>query len=267
MTLRTFFVALAVLAASSCVVAPRRGRPREYREFTTNSAACTKYPAGCAALHGVASESGSAVQAVGVGLGLATVVLGEALDYATESKIDAVVKHCADMARADVMLRHFGNRSPTHDDCNEQVTFNGQRVPKYLQLGDEMHQWTFACLREKLGQLIPGQFSIEPRYRHNDRTSTTTVMSPEEVDAIVRDGRFSDLEGTIVPDLVIHNGSPRYVREVYDFKFPCVNTDKRPKWRQYPPDHRFADEYQNDVYRRVLGKEPLAVTPILGVLR
>jgi hypothetical protein len=264
MSWRRTAAALAGVLLVSCAGA----RPRAYAQKAgpdSVTAGCATNPVNCSALTGVVPESGSAAQAMAATGMLATVVLTEVLDQATQAKVDKVVKECADWARADVLVRLFNGKSPTSDECKELVTLPNREVPRYLFFGEEMHDAAFACVKDKLGKLIPGRFSIRPRYRFDERTQKTTWMSPDEEDQIRRDGRYIDLKGTIEPDLVIHDGNARHVQAVYDFKFPCENTDDQPRWRAGPkPD---GSEDQDLLYERRLGKRPAMVVPILGIFR
>jgi hypothetical protein len=185
-----------------------------------------------------------------------------------QAKVDAALKECADMARSAMLIKHFPRGGPTPEDCDEMVPDSrGELKPRAMVLGEEMHRTTFICVAEKLGELLPGQFSIEQRYRYDPPTRTTTVVSGEEAKLLLRQGRGAELRGTLVPDVVIHTGDPRYPRAVYDFKFPCVNTDSQPKWREYPDDHPFASMNQRKVYRDALGSDPAMVAPRIGVSR
>ncbi len=86
-----------------------------------------------------------------------------------------------------------------------------------------MHDAAFQCAQERLSSLITGRFSLEPRYRYEQSTKKTTLISPEEDQILLRAGG-DRLKGTLKPDVVIHTGNPIEVYEVYDFKFPCVNS-------------------------------------------
>lgn len=257
-------LAVFTMAAFACTGVRRRAYAQE--GFNTATTGCAANPLNCTALTGVVPESGSIAQAIGATGALATVVLIEALDQAAQAKVDQVVKECTDMARADVLLRLFNGKSPTAEECEEDVALSPQKtVKRYFLFGKEMHKAALQCVSERLGKLIPGRFSIEPRYRIDERTRQTTWMSPEEENQILRDQRWVDLEGTLKPDLVIHNGNPRYIQGIYDFKFPCKNTDEQPQWRK----GRASDgsEDQDVMYREKLGKKPAMVVPILGIFR
>jgi len=254
---------LVLVLLASCA-APR---PRVYADhplFTSSGAACVQSPVLCATVAG-APESGSAVQAIGVGVTIGAVVVAEALDTVIEKKVEDVLKECADLARSDVLIRRFGGRSPTPEECREKVTVPGREdVTRAMLLGQEMHRVAFKCVEEKLGKVLPGRFSLEQRYRYDQATKTATALRPEDVEALKRAGRWSELIGTIVPDVVIHKGDPRYVQAVYDFKFRCVNTDAMPEWTDYE-DGPYRGKSQGKVYQEALGPVPHLVAPRLGV--
>ena len=84
---------------------------------------------------------------------------------------------------------------------------------------------------------------------------------------LLRRGLWSELLGTIVPDVVLHAGNPARIQDVYDFKFPCVNPERDPSWGEYPIGHPHQEDSQGDIYWKALGAEPARVTPRRGVIR
>ena len=81
-----------------------------------------------------------------------------------------------------------------------------------------------------------------------------------QVKALLKQGRAAELLGTIEPDLVLHlPGQPLHVQRVFDFKFPCVNTDKPMRWR---------DQVRNQgaAYEEALRVKPSRVQPHIGVI-
>ena len=66
-----------------------------------------------------------------------------------------------------MLIRRFGGRSPTSDDCKEKVPVPGREdVTRAMLLGEEMHRVAFKCVEERLGKALPGRFSLEQRYRY-----------------------------------------------------------------------------------------------------
>jgi hypothetical protein len=136
-----------------------------------------------------------------------------------------------------------------------------------MQLGEEMHRVALQCVQQRLSKLRPGGFSVEQRYRYELGTKKTTLISSEEEAALLRNGRGSDLRGTLVPDIVLHPGDPLRAEAVYDFKFPCVDPNSVPAWRKYPPGHPYHRLGQDEMYKRALGQEPHPVLPGRGVIQ
>jgi hypothetical protein len=190
---------------------------------------------------------------------------------ATEkANVEAVLTECADLARSEILIRRLGERSPTPAECNEVLERDARGAPvtRAMLLGREMHLAALQCTEERLGAVLPGRFSLEPCYRYDPRTGRTTLVSPGERQALLRQGRSCELIGTLSPDVVIHTGNPLEAQAVYDFKFPCVNTDKPTPWSRYPPGHPHADRLQGEMYTEALGANDVwRVVPRLGVIR
>lgn len=257
-----------LLAASVFLGACAGGRSRYALDTVTNT--CRTSAPNCAAmagdratlhpLHAVATAGGTLHAALRV------------LDATMKARIEEVLKECANEARSEVLLRRMGGRSPTPEECREQVAVNqrGEPVTRAMQLGEEMHEAARRCAEDRLHKLRPGGFSLEQRYRYDRRTGQTTPMSREEVDALLSRGLAHELLGTIQPDVVIHSGEPLRAEAIYDFKFPCVNTDEAPRWREYPRGHPYQRLTQKTVYEQALGKNPgveaQRIVPRLGVI-
>jgi len=184
-----------------------------------------------------------------------------------QARLNQALAECADEARSSVLLKHLEGRSPTQEECAE-VLFTepgGQKVTRAMWLGEQMHQAALPCAEEKLSRFLSGRFSVEPRYRVNPKTGRLEWIRPEEVKALLRQGRGQELKGTIAPDLVIHMGNPVLVQQIFDFKFPCVSTDKFSPWRRYPQGHSHEGRYQHEVYDEFLGVPARRVQPRIGV--
>jgi hypothetical protein len=268
-------VAAVVGAAAlvcACAGPPRSGGRRVYAQHRNSiEAHCPHNPALCATTAKGVTDGIPPLVTAGASLAITaigrTVTPAGELDAAMQPKVDAALKECADMARSAMLIKHFPRGGPTPEDCDEMVPDSrGELKPRAMVLGEEMHRTAFICVAEKLGDLLPGQFSIEQRYRYDPQTRTTTVVTSEEAKYLLRQGG-AELRGTLVPDVVIHMGDPRLPRAVYDFKFPCANTDKWPNWSDYPSGHPFSHLNQGKLYFEALGRQPARIVPRLGVLR
>jgi hypothetical protein len=256
--LRAAWVLVVSVLLGGCVLTPGRVTRFGY-SVDSPSAACRYSPSACLALYGKEVASASAVLKV-------------ALDLATRTSIDQELVDCANRARSDVLLRHegdFATLSPTATECN-QLAKNPRRkgMTWAMQLGVEMHEEAEKCAEERLGKLRPGGFNLEQRYRYDSRTGRWKLVSREEVQALEESGNAGELLGSVQPDVVIHEGDPLQVQEVYDFKFPCVNTDTPPAWTRYPNDHPHTGFDQGEMYKRVFSVEkPARVVPRQGIIR
>ena len=137
-------------------------------------------------------------------------------------------------------------------------------MTRAMTLGKEKHAEAFACVRDKLGKLIPGYFLIEQRYRYDKARGRVKPMSKEEVERLVKEGRKAELTGTVEPDLVIHSGDPERARFVYDFKFPCTAT-RDAEWSDYKRGP-YKGRTQESIYWDAFGARPSLVSPA-GVSR
>jgi len=256
---------LGCLLLGACAGTPGRQRVEAYR-FDSVSNACRQSPAHCAALAGKESVGHPLAAAATTGS-----VVVRALETLDRELIEATLVECADLARSEVLLRHrrdFAGPSPSREECHQQVKdAAGRRVSRAMQLGTEMHQAALQCAKERLGQLRPGGFSLEPTYRYDSRSGQTKYLPEEDVAALRESGNGGELLGTIAPDVVIHTGNPLHIQAVYDFKFPCFHLDGMPRWDTYPPGHPHQRRGQDQVYRTALGVRPARVAPRIGVQR
>ena len=129
-----------------------------------------------------------------------------------------------------------------------------------------MHEVARACAEERLRRLRPGRYSLEQRYRYDRQTGEKELVTSEEEKALEASGNGGELKGTLKPDVVIHEGDPLDVQAIYDFKFPCVSTDRVPRWTDYPPGHPYHGSNQGDMYEEALGPAPMRIVPRLGVV-
>jgi len=211
---------------------------------------------------------------VAVGLAAAGALGGQAvidnnksLDAELRERIEEALAQCADKARADVMDEYFRGRRPTAEACAEEVGTDSQGKPITLamKLGVEQHRVALSCVDEELKALKPGGFSLSPRYRYDPATGKAEYLPRETVQELLRQGRGEVLRGTLEPDVVIHGGAPHQVQAVYDYKFPCMNTDRQSQWRTYSSERLDGVRNQGDLYWRALKVTPRRVQPHLGV--
>lgn len=199
--------------------------------------------------------------------GQAVVNASQSLDPALKERIEEALAKCADGARSDVMFKYFAGRKPTAEECNEQVDQDsrGEPITRAMQLGVEQHRVALRCAEQKLREIKPGGFSLSPRYRYDSTTGKAEYIPRETVNELLKQGRSAELKGTLEPDVVIHSGAPHQVQAVYDFKFPCVNTDRPSVWRSYSEGRADGIGNQGDLYNKALKVEAARVQPHLGV--
>jgi hypothetical protein len=201
--------------------------------------------------------------------GQAVVDASESLDPELLEHIDEALAQCANAARLEVMSKHFQGRRPTREECDEEIgkDSRGEPITRAMQLGVEQHRVALQCADEKLRELKPGGFDLSPRYRYDPRTGQAVHIPREAVKELLSQGRSAELRGTLEPDIVVHAGAPHQVQAVYDYKFPCVNTDQRSSWRDYPRGRAYSGRNQGELYENALKVKPARVQPHLGVYR
>jgi hypothetical protein len=184
-----------------------------------------------------------------------------------KTSIKEQMKECANKARTEVLSRlkgTFEGLVPKAAECKAMtVDAQGRSVTWAIRLGLEMHEVALACAQAKLGERGL-KFSLKPRYRFNRETKEKSLISPEEKAELLRQGG-EQLKGTLEPDVVIHTGDPLQVLAVYDFKFRCVDFDKPPRWREYPPGHLYERRTQGAIYREAFGPDVELIGPGEGV--
>ncbi|RKH19664.1 hypothetical protein D7X74_06175 [Corallococcus sp. CA047B] len=254
---------LVAVGLGACA-GPRGGSGTFKQTVDSATNSCRHSPSLCA--------GADAVVPVPRAVQLAVVVAGAQamLDEDTRRAVEQVLKKCADDARSEILDQQHGGKSPTKEECNEVVEYNAREeaVTRAMKWGTSMHQFALECARQKLDAVIPGRFSLEPTYRYDRGIPRTTHLTQEQVNALLNQGRGAELKGTLVPDVVIHQGDPLQAQSVYDFKFPCVNAETAPPWRRYPRGHPYEGEYQDQLYREALRllEGPLRVMPRMGVV-
>lgn len=236
--------------------------------YTVDSAtsACRQNPIYCTRVMGEETVVPTAVKG-GAELASAAATL-YVLSDKTKTDIESALKRCADQADEQVNRRHFGGKSPSRSQCQEEVEKDpcdkNKRLTRAMQLGREKHRLALQCTAKELSGLIPGRFSLEQRYRGDPQTGKKELVSPEEARTLLKQGCGAELEGTIVPDVVIHSGDPLEVQAVYDFKFPCPETNS-PTWRAYEQGP-FAGSTQGKIYFGILNVVPKLVAPLREII-
>ena len=244
---------LAWVLAAGGVLSACASTPRRYA-LDTPSNTCRQSPAQCAGLYGSEAARAKAQMEAAAAAGATLASVHKVLDEVTQVRIENVLKECAKEARLEALVRRMKGRSPTAEECLEVVETNarGESVTLAMKLGEEMHLLAQACAEEKLGELIPGRFSLEQRYRFDPRTGQTTLVTREEEAGLLKRGLGRELLGTLKPDVVIHLGNPLLAQAVYDFKFPCASSGRDTSWRTYPEGRPHGSRTQKALYEKAL---------------
>jgi len=226
---------------------------------------CRLHPAYCTLLNG--QEAGAAPTAQA---GAKVASIAATLRFLTPElklRIERALHECAAWADAEVNRRRLGSNTPSRQQCQEVLpTLDpcGQKVTRAMQWGSEKHRLATQCVQEQLDPLIPGRFSLEPRYRYDRQTGQVQWLSPAEVRALLRQDCGKELKGTLVPDVVIHSGNPLQAVSIYDFKFPCPPHNET-AWRMHGHGHTYKGSSQGQVYVEALKTEAALVTPRRGI--
>lgn len=240
---------------------PGGGVSRVYAQtLDSGTSACRQNPALC--LRSAGEEvvvPGSAQRAAEAGISLGSLEM--ALNGQVRARVEQALVECADQARSQVLVERLQGRSPSEEECKQLVP--GTDLTLAMLLGQEMHQVAARCAGEKLSRVIPGRFSLEPRYRYDPGRRVTTFISEDEAQELLRQGRGNELKGTLRPDVVIHSGDPLQVQAIYDFKFGC--TGKKPaEWTRYPAGKEGLS--QQKIYENALHQNARRVTPRWGII-
>jgi hypothetical protein len=232
------------------------------------SSACRQNPFYCKQVAGEETvvPLGVRAQAARTGASLAGAL--KVFDDDQRNRIEQLLKDCVEQTSAEVNLRRFGG-NPTAEQCAERVGVDakGKPVTRAMTLGTEKHEAALRCIEAALNRELPGGFRLEQRYRYDRSTKETTVLSEEQAQALLRQGRGNELRGTIRPDVVIDGVDASRPHAVYDLKFPCPGSNPPTKWHDYPQGHPYFRLDQGAVYEQALGVKPARVTPIWGVVR
>ncbi|MBZ4419558.1 hypothetical protein [Myxococcus sp. RHSTA-1-4] len=263
-------VAGTLLAACSSSTAMGPGPRRAYAQsMDSATSACLRNPAcytqvGDDAVLPWLSRAASAARTVAATLRL--------LEAAEIQRVEFILVECAKLANFEVNERVFGEgKRPTREQCEKVVRRDSKDKPVTwaMDLGTAKHAVALKCAEKRLKEMIPGNFSVEPRYFRDPRTGRLRLLDPEDVKLWLQEGLFHLLLGTLVPDVVLHaSGDPLKVQTAYDFEFPCASS-KEPEWERYPQDHPHQGRTQGDVYHEDLqmAVEPARVSPGYGISR
>ncbi|MBN9683732.1 MULTISPECIES: hypothetical protein [unclassified Corallococcus] len=231
---------------------------REYQQtLDSGTNACRHNPAYCAVMPASVRTTAQAGASVAGAL--------KVMDAATQSRLHDILKKCATLADQEVNLRLLDGKTPTAQQCEEQVGTDaaGKPITRAMQLGREKHEVALRCVQEHLSVERPGGFSLEQRYGYDMRTGALRLITRAEAEAWLRSGQAGQLLGTLIPDVVIHLGDPLAPEDAFDFKFPCPISNSA-SWRRYPRNHPYEGRTQGQMYEQALGIRPWLVVPILG---
>lgn len=193
----------------------------------------------------------------------------ELLKDADVTLVEQVLLQCVQDAELQVNNEEFGEgNSPTDEQCKEVVRRErGQDVTRAMDLGTRKHKVASDCIKDRLGERLLRNVTIEPRYKYDPASRRWRMLDPELVAKWIEDQLFDLLLGTLAPDIVIHEtGNPNKVQRTYEFKFPCLRSKIRdPGWRRAPGQRKD----QRDKYAHALGGEakPVLISPQLGIQR
>jgi hypothetical protein len=250
----------------ACASHPRRSGRRDLRLDTEtvgkvrHAAAITEgaSPVVSTATAAMASTLGQSVPAL-----LALLKSDNAVGELEERLVE-----CARLAERQVNSQFFGNRSPTRQECGEEVFVDGCAAPikRAMYLGELKHTVAFQCAQQVLEQLWPAPFSLQQRYRYYPNAKFLEPVSKEEEARLIAQGCTRELWRTIEPDIVLHADRGSLLRSVLtlDFKFPCPSTNE-PQWTRYDESSAYAGSDQKKVYKDALGGEALIISPRKGI--
>jgi hypothetical protein len=183
-------------------------------------------------------------------------------------EFEELLVECARQAERKVNQEHFGNRSPTREECGEEVEVDGcaRPVTRAMLLGQEKHVLALRCAREVLERKWPAPFRIEQRYRYYAHARFLEMVSRQEEERLIAQGCTRELWRTIKPDIVLQaDGDWRRSAVTLDFKFPCPDTNQ-PRWTEYGENSAYYGASQKDIYQGALGGEPLIISPVEGIV-
>jgi len=264
-TLAHLWLACAVLAA--CATPQRSSR----RDLRLDSETAAKMTHASAVIEGGSATASTTAATVASVLGRSVPALLALLENDNAvGELEEQLVECARLAERQVNSQFFGNRSPTRQECGEEVFVDGCAAPisRAMHLGVLKHTVAFQCAQQVLEQLWPAPFSIQQRYRYYPNAKFLEPVSKQEVSRLIAQGCTHELWRTIEPDIVLHADRGSLLRSVLtlDFKFPCPETNQ-PRWTRYGEDSAYADHTQGEIYKDALGGEARIISPRKGISR
>ncbi len=254
----------ALLAA--CASGPQRSSRRDLR---LDSESAAKITHASAIIEGGSAAASTSTAAVASILGRSVPALLVLLEHDNAlGEFEQQLIECARLAERQVNSQFFGNRSPTRQECGEEVFVDGCDGPisRAMHLGKLKHDVALQCAQQVLEQLWPAPFSIEQRYRYYPHAKFLEPVSKEEEARLIAQGCTRELWRTIKPDIVLHKDRSSLLRSVLtlDFKFPCPDTNE-PRWTRYGENSAYSGRTQGDVYKEALEGEVWIISPQEGL--
>ncbi|NMO23200.1 hypothetical protein HPC49_48685 [Pyxidicoccus fallax] len=261
-----WYLVLVGLFLGACASGSGSARGGYAQSFDSATSGCRQTPAYCQAAVGEETVVPVVTRAHAASVGASLAGAVKLFEGDHQKDVEKLLKDCVEQASAEVNLRWFGG-PPTAAQCAEQVGVDarGNPIRRAMTLGTEKHRIALRCIQERLSELRPDGFSVEQRYRFDRKSNQTSLLSEEEAQALLRQGRGDQLRGTVRPDLVIHGGDPLKAQAVYDLKFPCPGSNEA-KWNDYPQEHPHFPLNQGEVYKRALRVMPVRVAPGWGLV-
>jgi hypothetical protein len=264
-TLAHLWLACAVLAA--CATPQRSSR----RDLRLDSESAAKVTHASALIEGGSSAASTTTRLVASVLAENVPALLALLEHDNAvGELEEQLVECARLAERQVNSQFFGNRSPTRQECGEEVFVDGCDAPisRARYLGKLKHDVALQCAQQVLEQLWPAPFSIQQRYRYYPNAELLETVSKEKEARLIAQGCTRELWRTIEPDIVLHADRNSLLRSVLtlDFKFPCPDTNM-PKWTRYGESSAYFGYTQGELYRKALGGKAMIISPQTGVMR
>ncbi|WP_224245071.1 hypothetical protein [Hyalangium gracile] len=258
---------LACALLSACAGSSQRSSHRDLR-LDTETASRIRHAA--TAANGAGSFAPAATRVVASELARWVPALLTLLESDNAvGELEERLVECARQAERQVNASWFGNRSPTREECGEEVEVDGcgEPITRAILLGQQKHEIALQCAREVLEKLWPAPFSVEQRYRFYLNARFLETVSREEEARLIAQGCTRELWRTIKPDIVLHaDGDLRRAALVLDFKFPCPDTNA-PRWREYGEGSAYANSNQGEIYKEALGGKAVIISPRRGMTR